>query len=178
MQLRDAAVVRRDAQGRFDMRSMLRVLGFFAFLACAAHSQSARAQLEQSTEPFKVGTFAIDGVPTVGLVLRDSLVVDIAAANRALELDPDHVRLAMPRDMLELIGQYEYRLRRRTRNLTTISVRSIFVFPKPLCSKKDFASNRSSKFSTSLTRRIFWAFQTRIIRASAMFSEHRISVSR
>jgi 2-keto-4-pentenoate hydratase/2-oxohepta-3-ene-1,7-dioic acid hydratase in catechol pathway len=92
---------------------MLRVLGFFAFLACAAHSQSARAQLEQSTEPFKVGTFAIDGVPTVGLVLRDSLVVDIAAANRALELDPDHVRLAMPRDMLELIGQYEYGLKYR-----------------------------------------------------------------
>jgi 2-keto-4-pentenoate hydratase/2-oxohepta-3-ene-1,7-dioic acid hydratase in catechol pathway len=67
----------------------------------------------ESAEPFKVGTFAIDGAQTVGLVLRDALIVDIAAANRALELHPDYVTVAMPDDMLELIGQYEYGLKYR-----------------------------------------------------------------
>jgi 2-keto-4-pentenoate hydratase/2-oxohepta-3-ene-1,7-dioic acid hydratase in catechol pathway len=66
-----------------------------------------------SAEPFKVGTFGIDAAPTVGLVLRDALIVDIAAANRALELNPDYVSVAMPADMLELIGQYEYGLKYR-----------------------------------------------------------------
>jgi 2-keto-4-pentenoate hydratase/2-oxohepta-3-ene-1,7-dioic acid hydratase in catechol pathway len=73
----------------------------------------AAAQSAVSAEPFKVGTFAIDNVPTVGLVLRDTLIVDIAAANAALELDPGYVRIAMPADMLELIGQYEYGLKFR-----------------------------------------------------------------
>jgi hypothetical protein len=39
-------------------------------------------------EPFKVGTFEIDGVPSVGLVLRDSLIVDLEKANRALQTNP------------------------------------------------------------------------------------------
>ena len=43
-----------------------------------------------SAEPFKgpVGTFEIDGVPSVGIVLRDSLIVDFDAANAALESNP------------------------------------------------------------------------------------------
>lgn len=64
-------------------------------------------------EPFKVGTFEIDGAPRVGLVLRDSLVVDIEAANHVLQMNPAHVPIAAPRDMLELIGQYDYGLRYR-----------------------------------------------------------------
>ena len=35
-------------------------------------------------EPFKVGTFEIDGVPQVGIVLRDSLVIELNAANATL----------------------------------------------------------------------------------------------
>lgn len=64
-------------------------------------------------EPFNVGTFEIAGVPRVSLVLRNSLVVEVEAANRALENNPAYVRVAAPRDMLELIGQYEYGLRYR-----------------------------------------------------------------
>ena len=71
------------------------------------------AQDLESAEPFKVGTFQIDGEATVALVLRDSLVVDIGAANAELELDPTYPHLAMPADMLELIGQYEYGLKFR-----------------------------------------------------------------
>ena len=71
------------------------------------------AQALDSAEPFKVGTFEIDGAATVALVLRDALIVNIGAANTELELDRTYPRLAMPADMLELIGQYEYGLKYR-----------------------------------------------------------------
>ncbi|HSL23843.1 MAG TPA: fumarylacetoacetate hydrolase family protein [Vicinamibacterales bacterium] len=74
-------------------------------------------------EPFKLGTFAIDGRPTVGVVLRDSVVVDLAAANRELEQRPEFVRLAMPADMRALIGQYEYGLKLRLYEIVDALVR-------------------------------------------------------
>lgn len=67
----------------------------------------------ESAEPYKLGTFDIQGVPRIGLVLRDSLVVDIHEANRALESDPAYPKMPMPEDMLELIGRYEYGLKYR-----------------------------------------------------------------
>jgi 2-keto-4-pentenoate hydratase/2-oxohepta-3-ene-1,7-dioic acid hydratase in catechol pathway len=72
----------------------------------AVHAQSA-------AEPFKLGTFEIDGTATVGIVLRDNLIVELDAANAALERDPAHPKLPMPADMLELIGRYEYGMKPR-----------------------------------------------------------------
>ena len=64
--------------------------------------------------PFKVGTFAIDGIPTVGLVVQnDELIVELAAANRALELIPRYATVAIPDDMIGLISAYEYGLKYR-----------------------------------------------------------------
>jgi 2-keto-4-pentenoate hydratase/2-oxohepta-3-ene-1,7-dioic acid hydratase in catechol pathway len=77
----------------------------------AAHAQTGPTI--KPAEPFKVGTFAINDVPTVALVLRDSLIVDIERANLALQLDPAVVAVPAPRDMLDLIGRYEYGLRYR-----------------------------------------------------------------
>ncbi|MEQ8330392.1 MAG: fumarylacetoacetate hydrolase family protein [Longimicrobiales bacterium] len=71
------------------------------------------AQAMASVEPFKVGTFEIGGAPTVGVVLRDALIIDLAAANTALEIDPMYPHVNAPPDMLELIGQYEYGLKYR-----------------------------------------------------------------
>ena len=78
-------------------------------LPAPVHAQSPRAP--GVAEPFKVGTFEIGGEPTVALVLRDALVVDIGAANRTLERDPAYPPLPMPADMLDLIGRYEYGVR-------------------------------------------------------------------
>ena len=64
-------------------------------------------------EPFKVGTFEIGGTPTVSLVLRDQLIVEVDAANTALQRDPYYARVQAPADMLELIERYEYGLQRR-----------------------------------------------------------------
>lgn len=91
---------------------------FFARLGAALTLLSApmlvSAQAMESAEPFKVGTFAIDDIPTVGLVMRDdSLVVDLNAANRAMQLLPQYSHLDMPDDMLGLIERYEYGLKYR-----------------------------------------------------------------
>ena len=85
-----------------------------AALALFASAVSVYAQDAESVEPFKVGTFAIDDVPTVGLVMRDDqLIVELTAANRAMELRPQYASMLMPADMLGLIEQYEYGLKYR-----------------------------------------------------------------
>ena len=92
-----------------------------------------------SVEPFKVGTFAINHAPRVGLVMRnDQLIVDLAAANQAIELMPHYSRISMPGDMLGFIAQYEYGLKFRAyeivnwlvqENLLGHSNRPSFVHP-------------------------------------------------
>ena len=86
------------------------ILGVLAVLAGPA---GLSAQAMDVVEPYKVGTFEIGGTPTVSLVLRDQLIVDIQAANRSLETNPAYAEIPMPDDMLELIGRYEYGLKYR-----------------------------------------------------------------
>jgi 2-keto-4-pentenoate hydratase/2-oxohepta-3-ene-1,7-dioic acid hydratase in catechol pathway len=95
------------------MRYSARLTLSLAALVGLAAPTLVEAQAMASAEPFKVGTFEINGAPAVGLVLRDQLIVDVNAANAALELDPAYVQVAMPADMLGLIGQYEYGLKYR-----------------------------------------------------------------
>lgn len=95
-------------------RKALYGLTLSAALTLAASPLDVLAQAMESVEPFKVGTFAINDVPTVGLVLRnDQLIVDLAAANRALELLPQYASMNMPDNMIGLIEQYEYGLKYR-----------------------------------------------------------------
>ncbi len=89
------------------------ILGLLASLATTTPASAQTAPDVTSIEPFKVGTFDIHGVPHVGVVLRDSLVIDIEVANMVLESNPDYATVPMPEDMLELIGRYEYGLEYR-----------------------------------------------------------------
>ncbi len=96
------------------IRKSLFKLTLTAALAFFVSVTSVFAQDLESVMPFKVGTFAIDGIPTVGLVVQnDELIVDLAAANRALELMPRYAALTIPGDMIGLISQYEYGLKYR-----------------------------------------------------------------
>jgi 2-keto-4-pentenoate hydratase/2-oxohepta-3-ene-1,7-dioic acid hydratase in catechol pathway len=52
-------------------------------------------------------------MPSVGIVLRDSLSGDLDAANASLETNPAYPKVPMPADMLELIGRYEYGMKLR-----------------------------------------------------------------
>ncbi|MFI4942582.1 MAG: fumarylacetoacetate hydrolase family protein [Burkholderiales bacterium] len=76
--------------------------------ALALHAVSS---LAWSAEPaFKFGSFERDGKPFVGVVLRDSLVIDLAAADRAL---PQGARVDPPADLKALIARYDAALRAR-----------------------------------------------------------------
>jgi 2-keto-4-pentenoate hydratase/2-oxohepta-3-ene-1,7-dioic acid hydratase in catechol pathway len=92
------------------MRMLLTTLVLVAQVTAPA---AASAQATSSVEPFAVGTFAFNGREGIGLVLRNQLVVELAAANDSLELEPGVVRMAMPADMRQLIGLYEYGLKNR-----------------------------------------------------------------
>ena len=76
-----------------------------------------------SAEPFKLGTFEIAGEPRIGIVLRDTLVVDLEAANRALQRDPAYPPMPMPPDMVALIGRYEYGMKTRLYEIVNSLVR-------------------------------------------------------
>lgn len=71
------------------------------------------AQATSSAEPFAVGTFVFDGREGLGLVLRQQFVAELEAANDNLQIEPGVVKMAMPEDMLQLIGLYEYGLKHR-----------------------------------------------------------------
>ena len=68
---------------------------------------------QEIAEPFKVGTFEIDGRAQVGIVLRDQLIVELDAANLALERNLEYPTIPLAADMLDLIGRYEYGLKYR-----------------------------------------------------------------
>jgi len=101
-----------------------RLLTCLVALALGISVVSAQSPPLTSAEPFKLGTFDIDGRQAVGLVLRDSLVVDVMAANRALERDPAVVPMPMPTDMRGIIGRYEYGVSRRLYELVNHLVAS------------------------------------------------------
>jgi 2-keto-4-pentenoate hydratase/2-oxohepta-3-ene-1,7-dioic acid hydratase in catechol pathway len=97
------------------MRRLIVKLGVLAAFAVAA-SVPLSGQIgaaATSSQPFKLGTFEIEGEQKVGMVLQDKMIVDIEAANRQLERNPVYPRIAMPETMLDLIGQYEYGLKFR-----------------------------------------------------------------
>ena len=96
------------------IRKSLHTLTIVAALVFVSSPNDVLAQASESVEPFKVGTFAINDVPTVGLVMRDDqLIVELERANRAMELHPQYAKMEMPEDMLELIEKYDYGLKFR-----------------------------------------------------------------
>ena len=104
---------------------MRRILVFTAAMALLAPTALfAQGPGVESAEPFKVGTFDIHGVPHVGLVLRDSLVIDIEVANLVLEANPLYPKVPMPEDMIELIGRWDYGLKYRLYEIVNYTVNS------------------------------------------------------
>ena len=59
----------------------MRQLAMAGFIACVVTGALAAAQ---AATPFKLGTFERDGRTFVGIVLRESLVIDFPAAHAAL----------------------------------------------------------------------------------------------
>jgi 2-keto-4-pentenoate hydratase/2-oxohepta-3-ene-1,7-dioic acid hydratase in catechol pathway len=66
---------------------------------------------QEAPTPFKLGTFERQGRPFVGIVLRESVVIDLAAAHGAVATPASTV--AAPVDMKDLIGRYDQGIRGR-----------------------------------------------------------------
>jgi 2-keto-4-pentenoate hydratase/2-oxohepta-3-ene-1,7-dioic acid hydratase in catechol pathway len=92
-------------------RSPISLLFALAPLAIAPAAPVA-AQMDIA-EPFKVGTFEIEGAPQVAIVLRDQYIVELNRANTALERNAAYPAIPLPADMLELIARYEYGMKAR-----------------------------------------------------------------
>lgn len=68
--------------------------------------------------PFKLGTFQADGRDFVGLVLRDTVVIDVAAANAQYERqNAGAPRVSFPTDLKDVIARYDAEFGPRLRQL-------------------------------------------------------------
>lgn len=76
-------------------------------------SMASTQSTSDIAEPFKVGTFEINGAAQVGIVLRDRLIIDLNAANAVLERNANYPAVPLPADMIELISRYDYGMKRR-----------------------------------------------------------------
>ena len=77
-------------------------------------SAGLRAQAGAAAVPFKLGTFEQGGRTFIGLVLRDTQIVDIARANTAYEAaNASAPKLTAPADMKQLIARYDSEWRAR-----------------------------------------------------------------
>lgn len=95
------------------MNRSKRLIVIFLFTALPTSMAYSQQTTLESAEPFKLGTFAIGREPTIGLVLRDSLIVAIGEANRDLERRAGVSAVSMPDDMIGLIEAYENGIRTR-----------------------------------------------------------------
>ncbi len=95
------------------MRRLIRALPVLVAVAGLLGEASTQAQSGGIAEPFKLGTFRAGGQPFVGIVLRDSLIIDVGAANAELLMNPHVPAVQIPADMKGIISAYEYGVQRR-----------------------------------------------------------------
>ena len=86
----------------------MRQLSVGLLIACVGAGALASAQ---TPTPYKLGTFEREGRSFVGIVLRESLVIDFPAAHAAIGTPAS--TLAAPTDMKDLIARYDAGLRSR-----------------------------------------------------------------
>ena len=98
----------------------VRLLGWLSagLLVAGAALVTSEQAAAQAGEPYKLGTFSIDGRPTVGVVLRDSIVIDLAAANRDYETkNASAAKVQSPADMKDLIVRYDSGVSQRIKQI-------------------------------------------------------------
>ncbi|MBK6674974.1 MAG: fumarylacetoacetate hydrolase family protein [Proteobacteria bacterium] len=88
-----------------NMNRNCSVASLTALILAAA---TAATGAEPKATPFKLGTFQAQGRDYVGLVLRDTVIVDIAAANAQYErTHASAAKLRIPADLKEVIARYD-----------------------------------------------------------------------
>ena len=84
---------------------------FVIAVVAAMTGAGALAFAQEAPTPFKLGTFERQGRPFVGIVLRESVVIDFTAAHAAIRTPASTV--TAPTDMKDLIVRYDQGLRTR-----------------------------------------------------------------
>ena len=87
---------------------MRRVIPALAAMAAVILTSTSNAQ---GPITFKLGTFEQGGKPFVGVVVKDSIVIDLAQASAALKSPA--AKVAAPSDMKDLIARYDTGVRAR-----------------------------------------------------------------
>ena len=83
-----------------------------------AMTGAAATAAESKATPFKLGTFQAQGRDFVGLVLRDTVVVDVSAANAQYErTHASAPKLRFPADLKQVIARYDAEFAPRLRAL-------------------------------------------------------------
>ena len=93
---------------------MTRVITAFASMAVVSATVIFYAQ---GPMPFKLGTFEQGGKAFVGIVVKDSIVIDMAQANAALKSPASKIQA--PADMKDLIARYDNGVRARIGEILT-----------------------------------------------------------
>jgi 2-keto-4-pentenoate hydratase/2-oxohepta-3-ene-1,7-dioic acid hydratase in catechol pathway len=110
---------------------------WIAGLAIAAVVQQTALAAAPAAVPFKLGTFRGADREYLGLVIKDSTVVDIAAANTAWERrNTSAAKIAMPADMKDLIARYDRELGPRLRELAAFASSGAQNFARPVAELK------------------------------------------
>jgi 2,4-diketo-3-deoxy-L-fuconate hydrolase len=79
----------------------------------------------QDPTPYKLGTFAQDQRVFVGMVLNDSIALDLAAANQAFEKqNPSAQNVAIPAEMKQLIAAHDATLGARLAAIASAAVQA------------------------------------------------------
>ncbi len=106
----------------------------------AALLQLTAVAAEPEAMPFKLGTFRAADREYLGLVIKDSTVVDITAANSAWEKrNASAKKLRMPTDMKDLIARYDAELGPRLRELARLAAAGGELHA-PCCGGEDIAA--------------------------------------
>ncbi len=100
---------------------------WFAWAVLSAVTIATAPATAQQTTPFKLGTFDDQGRPFVGVVLREEVVIDLAAASA--EVQPA-TAVPMPTDMKDLIERYDTGVRERIGQILR-SVGDLSTAPRP-----------------------------------------------
>ena len=100
---------------------------------------------EPEAIPFKLGAFRAADREYLGLVIKDSMVVDITAANSAWERrNATATKLRMPTDMKDLIARYDAELGPRLRELARLAAAGAQNFARPVAEVKTLPPVRPS----------------------------------
>ncbi len=95
------------------------------------------AAAEPAAVPFKLGTFRVQERDYLGLVIKDSTVVDIAAANAEWERrNGSAAKVRIPADMKELIARYDGDVGPRLRELARFASTGTPAFARPVADVK------------------------------------------